>query len=78
MTDGADYDLDPVAAENILRYFLGATETPLPDSETRLRTVISLLDALADTELSSDADTDTFLAEARKLADHWAAHDQLR
>jgi hypothetical protein len=78
MTDGAEYDLDPVAAENVLRYFLGATEMTLPDSETRLRTVISLLDALADTELSSDADADTLLAEACKLADRWVAKDQHR
>jgi hypothetical protein len=69
--DGAGYDLDPAAAENVLLYFLGSTDVGLPDSGVRLRTVVALLDALAASELSSESDVDALLTEARELADQW-------
>lgn len=73
--DGTEYDLDPAAAESVLRYLLGATDARLPDSERRVRIVVALLDALAASELSSEAEADVLLAEARDLADRWAMNE---
>jgi len=72
--DGVEYDIDPLFAENVLRYFLGSAGVSLPDSEVRLRAVVALLNALVDSELSSEEEIDALLAEARELADRWAAN----
>lgn len=68
---GAKYDLDPVSAESVLRYFLGLTDVSLPGSEERLRTVVALLGALADSELAGVGEIEALLADARELADRW-------
>ena len=72
--DGVEYDIDPLFAENVLRYFLGSAGVSLPDSEVRLRAVVALLNALVDSELSSEEEIGALLAEARELADRWAAN----
>jgi hypothetical protein len=72
--DGTEYDLDPVSAENVLRYFLGEVDASLPNSEERLRTVVALLDALAASELSSELEIDALLWEAREVANRWMAN----
>jgi hypothetical protein len=73
--DGAEYDFDPAAGENVLRYSLGETLSRTPDPAERFRAVIALLAALTETELSMDADVNSLLAEARALADPWYASD---
>jgi hypothetical protein len=72
---GTEYDLDPVAAEKVLRYSLGSPDVSLPDFEARLRIVVALLEALAESELSSEVEVDALLVEAREMADRWAAND---
>ena len=72
--DSTEYDLDPAAAESVLRYLLGSTDARIPDPKQRIRIVVALLDALAESELSSEADVGALLAEARDLADQWAAN----
>jgi hypothetical protein len=69
--DGAQYDFSPAAAENVLRYALGQALPRTPDPAERLRAAIALLAALTETELSTEADVDSLLAEARTLADQW-------
>lgn len=71
ISDGAEYDFDPEAGENVLRYSLGQTISRAPDPAVRFRAVIALLDALAESELSSEEDVDDLLAEARELAGTW-------
>jgi hypothetical protein len=71
IADGEAYDFDPTVAENVLRYSLGQQIPRTPDPNERFRAVIALLDALAETELSSEADLDELLAEARQLAGRW-------
>jgi hypothetical protein len=71
LADGDQYDFDPIVGETVLRHSLGQTVTQTLELEPRLRAVITLLDALAETELSSEADLDDLLAEARQLADRW-------
>jgi hypothetical protein len=75
MADGTEYDLDPVVAEKVLRYSLGSADVSLPDFEARLPIVVALLDALAESELSSETEIDALLAEARELADRWTTND---
>lgn len=72
---GAEYDLDPVSAEKVLRYFLGLADGGLPDSGEWLRTVVALLGALADSELAGVGEIEALLAEARELADRWQMAD---
>jgi hypothetical protein len=74
--DGDEYDFNPVAGEAVLRYSLGQSIQDVPDLDERLRAIIALLDALAETELSSEADVGDLLAEARELADEWLAREQ--
>jgi hypothetical protein len=69
IADGNEYDFDAIAAENILRYSLGQNVTRTPDPVERFRAMIALLGAFADSELSSEADLDDLLGEARTLAD---------
>jgi hypothetical protein len=71
IADGEEYDLDPVATEDVLRSVLGQQGAQVVSGESRLRTVMALLDALAESELSTEADVDGLLAEARELADRW-------
>ena len=71
LTDGDEFDFDPVIGEYVLRYSLGQTVTQRLDLESRLRAIIALLDALAESELTDEADLDGLLAEARMLADSW-------
>jgi hypothetical protein len=66
-------DLDPVAAEAVLRFALGE-DVPLPmDPETCFRATILLLGILAYDEHPDDAALDGLLAEARSLAEGWLA-----
>ena len=78
IADGIEYDFDPVAAENVLRYSLGQAAPRTPDPEERFRAVISLLEALTESEQSTETDVDAFLAQARELASRWSANDQLQ
>jgi hypothetical protein len=71
--DGAEYDIDPIAAENVLRFALGQIDADVPDPESRMRAVLALLNALAESELTEPADVDQLLEEARALADRWSA-----
>lgn len=73
IADGKEYDFDPAAGENILRYSLGQPVLRTPDVAERFRAVIALLDALAGSELSSEEEVDGLLAQARELADTWAS-----
>jgi hypothetical protein len=74
IADGNEYDFDAIAAENVLRYSLGQNVTRTPDPAERFRAVVALLGAFADSELSSEADVDDLLTQARALADQWAAN----
>jgi hypothetical protein len=56
-----------VAGENVCRYSLGRQIQRTLDPNERFRAVIALLDDLAETELSSEADLTELLAEARQL-----------
>ena len=78
IADGIEYDFDPVAGENVLRYSLGQAVPRTPDPAERFRAVIALLGALTEGELSSEADVDALLGQARELASRWSANDQLR
>lgn len=78
IADGKEYDFDPAAGENVLRYSLGQVIPRTPDPTERFRAVIALLDALADSELSSEEDVDDLLAEARELAGTWTHSRALR
>jgi hypothetical protein len=69
IADGDEYDFDPVAGENVLRYSLGQTIPRTPDPAGRFRAVIALLGALVESELSGEEDVDDLLANARELAD---------
>jgi len=71
LTDGGEFDFDPAIGEYVLRYSLGQTVTQRLDLESRLRAIIVLLDALAESELAGEPDLDGLLAEARMLADRW-------
>jgi hypothetical protein len=73
LADGDEFDFDPAIGEQVLRYSLGQTVTQILELEPRLRAIIALLDALAESELSSEADLDALLGDARELADRWLA-----
>jgi hypothetical protein len=73
IADGKEYDFDPADAENILRYSLGEPISRTLDAAKRFRAIIALLDALAESELSSEEDVDDLLARARELADTWTS-----
>jgi hypothetical protein len=77
IADGNEYDFDAIAAENILRYSLGQNVTRTTDPVERFRAVIALLGAFTDSELSSQVDLDDLLAQARTLADRWAANQRV-
>lgn len=68
LAGGDAYDINPVIGENVLRYSLGQQIQRTLDPSERFRAVIALLDALAETELSSEADLTELLAEARLFA----------
>jgi hypothetical protein len=71
LSDGDEFDFDPVVGEYVLRYSLGQPVKQALDLESRLVAVVALLDALAEEELTSEADINSLLAEARLLADRW-------
>ena len=71
LADGDEFDFDPVVGEDVLRYSLGQNVTHPLELEPRLRAIIALLDGLAETELSSEADVDELLTDARRIADQW-------
>lgn len=66
--DGTEYDLDPAAAENLLRYLLGSAHARIPDARQRIPTVMALLDALAASELPGQTEVEALLDQARHLA----------
>jgi hypothetical protein len=66
-------EIDPVAAETILRRALGVNVASIVDEASKASAQVLLL-----TELIADSDLDeialsAFLAEARQLADRWLA-----
>ncbi|MCO6009403.1 hypothetical protein NE236_30975 [Actinoallomurus purpureus] len=64
-------EIDPHAAEVLIRAVLGdVTETDL-DDDTVITTQLTLLTALVLDEQFSGEQLDKFMAEARKLADEW-------
>jgi hypothetical protein len=68
-TDGDD--LDPLAAEAVLRFALGQ-DVPWPlDSKNRLRAIIFLLGALTQGHYRGTTRLDDLLVEAQSLADRW-------
>ena len=69
--DGTGDDIDPLAAETLLRRALGQ-DIPVPDDvRTRIRTTFTLLALLASDLHLDPAGVEALLAEARSLADHW-------
>ena len=74
--DGGESGLQPAIAENVLRYSLGQDAPDTTDHVERFRAVIALLDALAEGALPGEEDVDHLLAQARTLADLWAANGQ--
>jgi hypothetical protein len=71
LADGDFYDFDPVVGEEVLRLSLGQHARRTLEAEPRLRAVLALLGALAESELTSESDVDDVLIEARELADQW-------
>jgi hypothetical protein len=67
LSDGDEYDLDPVIAENVLRRSLGQKVPVSSDPGDRLRVVVAILGALTDD--ASETEIDDVLAEARVLMD---------
>jgi hypothetical protein len=67
LSDGDEYDIDPVAAENVLRRSLGQKVPVRLDPGDRFRVVIAVLGALTDD--ASETEIDDVLAEARVLMD---------
>jgi hypothetical protein len=55
----------------VLLYSLAQGARHAPELEPRLRATISLLDALAENQLTRDADVNAVLEEARAIADRW-------
>lgn len=67
-------DLDPSAAERLIKFSLGV-EVPVDDLDARkkFQTQLIVLAALIADEQLDDAGLDAFLAEARASADEWLA-----
>jgi hypothetical protein len=74
--DGTEFDIDPDTAENVLGYALGQHLARTPDPGDRFRAVIALLGALTESEVSSGADLDSLLRDARRLAEQWISAGQ--
>lgn len=70
IADGDAYDFNPVVGENVMRYSLGKDISP-QHAEERLQAVVALLDDLSGRDLSTLADVDELLADARALSDRW-------
>lgn len=64
-------DIDPVAAERIIRSALGDGEVSDIDSKTRVAVESVVLARLVADERFDSAELDKFMSEARKLADYW-------
>jgi hypothetical protein len=69
VADGDEIDFDPVVGEDVLRFSLGQKPMHRMDLEPQLKATIALLDGLVERELSSEAEVDDMLTEARDLAD---------
>lgn len=63
--------LNAMVAENQLRAALGQQVSSVPDAETRMRAQMILLIAL--TADYSEKDLDTFMTDARAVAENWLA-----
>ena len=64
-------DIDPVAAERIIRSALGDGEVSDIDSKTRVAVQSVVLARLVADEQFDSAELDKFMSEARKIADYW-------
>ena len=64
-------EIDPTAAERLMRAVLGDGSVDDLDDETRFGTEIILLAALTVDANLDDAELDAFLDDGRKLADKW-------
>lgn len=69
--DESGNDIDPNAAEILIRSVLGDDSDAELDDDTVVSTQITLLTALILDEHLDDAGLDEFLDEARKLANEW-------
>lgn len=68
-----DLDLDPKAAEAVLRHALGKA-TPLDaDAQTQMRALMALLTVMLSELALDESDLDSLLAEARAHTDRWLA-----
>jgi hypothetical protein len=76
VTDGDEFDFDPVVGEDVLRFSLGQKPMHQMGLEPQLKATIVLLGGLVETELSSQAEIDDLLTEARELADRWLSAAQ--
>ena len=65
-------DINPVAAERLIRFALGDGDTADMDDRTVLTTQSVLLPALAE-RANVNADLDTFIDQAQKIATKWGA-----
>jgi hypothetical protein len=71
--DGTGDDIDPQAAETLLRRALGQ-DIPVPgDVKTRIHTTFTLLALIASDLRLDPAGVEALLAEARSLADRWTS-----
>jgi small ligand-binding sensory domain FIST len=71
--DSDEYDFDPAAGENVLRYALGHDIRQGADPRDQFRIVIALLDALTGDGQADQAEVGMLLAQARMVADRWMA-----
>lgn len=71
LADGDSYDFDPVVGEEVLRFSLGQQARRTLDAEARLRAVLALLGALAESELRNESAVNDVLIEARELVEQW-------
>ena len=68
-------DIDPAAAERLIRSALGEGEVDDLDDRTVLKVETVLTPALIADEHLGTAELDDFINQARKLADSWLAED---
>jgi pantoate kinase len=70
--EGGD-EIDPLAAETLIRAALGDDSGTELDDDTVISTQITVLTALILDENLDNVDLDEFMEEARKLADEWTS-----
>jgi hypothetical protein len=66
-----DLNLDPKAAEAVLRQALGQPVSVVKDGQSRMRAIVALLTTMLDESSLTQVDLDPLLAKARELADGW-------